>query len=51
MRAEEIGLSPLKGDFLADPLQTSLLKQDQKPSLGKHLLLLKTCSAVIVVKM
>lgn len=25
-----IGLSPLKGDFLADPLQASLLKHDRK---------------------
>lgn len=29
MSAGEIGLSPLKGDFLADPLQASLLNQDK----------------------
>lgn len=30
VRTRAIGLSPLKGDFLADPLQASLLKQDGK---------------------
>lgn len=30
VRTRAIGLSPLKGDFLADPLQASLLKQDRK---------------------
>lgn len=30
VRAGAIGLSLLKGDFLADPLQASLLKQDKK---------------------
>lgn len=30
VQTRAIGLSPLKGDFLADPLQASLLKHDRK---------------------
>lgn len=30
VRTRAIGLSPLKGDFLADPLRASPLKHDRK---------------------